>query len=178
VMPVLTPQMRGRVIIKANLGQGESMREEETTADEDREREVSELRELSKASAMPHDQVMKVKGRTPRMRCACVPKQAKIIVLAEVRTVPCDQCQTKALKCYTRTMGGQPLKVCVRCHRQKLSCQTGGMGGQKRVGKVPDEKGSESSASNEESEESGREWLAKFSTMKVGPPKGIRHTMG
>ena len=50
------------------------------------------------------------------------------------------------------------------------------------MGKVPDKKDTESSASNEESEESreesGREWLAKFSTMKVGPPKGIRCAMG
>ena len=28
VMPILTPQMKGRVIIKANLGRGESLREE------------------------------------------------------------------------------------------------------------------------------------------------------
>jgi len=50
------------------------------------------------------------------------------------------------------------------------------------MGKVLDKKDTESSASNEESEESweesGREWLAKFNTMKVGPPKGIRHVMG
>ena len=50
------------------------------------------------------------------------------------------------------------------------------------MGKVPDKKDSESSASDEESEESGeesgRERLAKFSTMKVGPPKGIRHVTG
>jgi len=46
------------------------------------------------------------------------------------------------------------------------------------MGKVPDKKDTESSASDEESEESRREWLAKFSTMKVGPPKGIRCAMG
>jgi len=50
-------------------------------------------------------------------------------------------------------------------------------GGLEKVGKVPDDKDSESSASNEESDESGRGWLAKFSTMKVGPPKGVRHVM-
>jgi len=44
------------------------------------------------------------------------------------------------------------------------------------MGKVPDKKDTESSASDEESEESRREWLAKFSTMKVGPQKasGVR----
>ena len=46
------------------------------------------------------------------------------------------------------------------------------------MGKVPDEKDLESSASDEEIEESGREWLAKFSTMKVGPPKGVGHATG
>src|SRR5882724_6237664 len=65
VMPVLVPQMKGQVIIKANLGQGETMREEETTADKDGEREVSKLREPSEAPAMPHVWVTKVKGKTP-----------------------------------------------------------------------------------------------------------------
>ena len=50
------------------------------------------------------------------------------------------------------------------------------------MGKVPDKKDTESSASNEESEESreesGKEWLARFSTMKVGPPKCIRCVTG
>jgi len=50
------------------------------------------------------------------------------------------------------------------------------------MGKVPDKKDSESSTSDEESEESreesGREWLANFSTMKVGPPKGVRCATG
>jgi len=51
------------------------------------------------------------------------------------------------------------------------------MGSWKKVAKVPDEEDPESSASNEESDESGRGWLAKFSTMKVGPSKGTRHAM-
>ena len=46
------------------------------------------------------------------------------------------------------------------------------------MGKVLDEKYLESSASYEESEERRREWLVKFSTMKVGPPKGVRHATG
>ena len=32
----------------------------------------------------------------------------------------------------------------------------------------------ESSESDEEGNESGREWLMKFSTMKVGPPKHVK----
>jgi len=68
VMPILTPQMKGRVIIKANLGRGESPREEETTADKDGEREMSDPREPSEAPAMPHDGITKVKGKTPRAK--------------------------------------------------------------------------------------------------------------
>jgi len=49
VMPILTPQMKGWVIIKANLGQGESPREEEMTMDKDGEREMSKPREPSEA---------------------------------------------------------------------------------------------------------------------------------
>ena len=54
-------------MIKANQGEGESPREEETTTDEDGEREVSEPREPSKAPATPHGKISKVKGKTPRM---------------------------------------------------------------------------------------------------------------
>jgi len=50
VMPILMPQMKGQVIIKANLGQGESPREEDTTADEDGEREASKPNKLKGTS--------------------------------------------------------------------------------------------------------------------------------
>jgi len=51
VIPILMPQMKGQVIIKAKLGQGESPREEETTMDEDMERVMREPRELREAPA-------------------------------------------------------------------------------------------------------------------------------
>ena len=38
------------------------------TADEDGEREISELREPSEAPAMPCNWVTKVKGKMPRMK--------------------------------------------------------------------------------------------------------------
>jgi len=66
VMPVLTPQMKVWAVIKASLGRGESPREEEMTADEDVEREMSDLREPREAPTMPHDRNTKVKGKTPR----------------------------------------------------------------------------------------------------------------
>src|SRR5882724_10563110 len=56
LMAVQTPRMTGRMVIKANRGEGESLREEETTVEEDGEdgeREVSEPSEPSKALATP-----------------------------------------------------------------------------------------------------------------------------
>jgi len=66
LMAMQTPQMTGCVVIKANRGEGESPREEEMTADEDGEREVSEPKNLSKALAMPCVKVTKVKNPTTR----------------------------------------------------------------------------------------------------------------
>jgi len=65
-MAVQTPRMTGHVVIKTNQGEGESPREEETTADEDGEdgeREVSEPSEPSEAPAMPCVKVTKVKAQ-------------------------------------------------------------------------------------------------------------------
>ena len=59
--------MTGCMVRKANQGEGESPREEETTADEDRAREVSKPRELSEAPAMPHGKISKIKGTTPKV---------------------------------------------------------------------------------------------------------------
>jgi len=100
-MPILMPQMKGWVIIKANLGQGENPREEEMTVDEDGEREMSKLREPSKAPAPPCNQATKVKGKMPRTRWTRVPKQAGIIISAKVRTLQCNQCHTKGIKCFS-----------------------------------------------------------------------------
>ena len=50
-MPMLMPQMKCWVMIKANQGKGDSPREEETAADEDGEREVNEESEPSEAPA-------------------------------------------------------------------------------------------------------------------------------
>jgi len=52
MIPILLPQIQGQVIIKANQWRGESPREEETTADEDGEREASEPSKLNEAPAM------------------------------------------------------------------------------------------------------------------------------
>ena len=49
------------------------------------------------------------------------------------------------------------------------------MGRQKKAAKEKDAKEpEESSVSNE----SGKRWMSKFSTMKVGPPKGAKAVMG
>jgi len=73
---------------------------------------------------------------------------------------------------------GSP-STCVRCYRQNLSCQTGGARSQKRVARVPYEtEPVEDSVSDEGSDGSRRGWLAKFSTLNVGPPKGTKLVMG
>src|SRR5882724_8900766 len=89
LMAVQTPQMTGCVVIKANQGEGESPRGGEMTAEEDGEREVSEPSDPSKALAMPRGKVMKVKAQRSPSKRARIPRQAKVMVLAEVRTVAC-----------------------------------------------------------------------------------------
>jgi len=66
LMPILMPQIKIQVVIKANRGQGESLREQDTTADDDWERGVSEGSELRKAPAAHPNKVLKVKGKTPK----------------------------------------------------------------------------------------------------------------
>ena len=109
VVPIMMPQMKGRVVIKANLGGGESPREEEMTMDMDGEREMSELSEPSEAPAPPRDRATKIKGKMPRTRQTCVPKRVGIIISDEVGTLPCDRCCTKGIKCFSRTKGGELL---------------------------------------------------------------------
>jgi len=57
--------MTGCMVIKANRGEGEGLREEEMTADEDGEREVSKPSKPNEAPAMPHVKVTKVKAQRP-----------------------------------------------------------------------------------------------------------------
>ena len=85
-IPVMMPQMQGQVIIKANRGRGESPREEEMTTDEDREREASKASE----APIPKQKQTKGKGKLSKTRQEWVLKGAKVIILAEARTVPCD----------------------------------------------------------------------------------------
>ena len=80
----------------------------------------------------------------------------------------------KGHKCLSQTKGRQPLNMCIGCHKKKLSCQTNGAGSQKKVAMVPEEEEEEEDSTSEESDGSRKGWLQKFSTMKVGPPKGAR----
>ena len=48
------------------------------------------------------------------------------------------------------------------------------VGSRKKFAKVLDDEEQGDSGSNEGSEVSGRGWLAKFSTLKVGPPRGAK----
>jgi len=69
------------------------------------------------------------------------------------------------------------LEACEGCYTGKLSYQTGERGGRNK--KVMEKRGSkkprDSSESEEESNMSGKEWLRNFSTMKVGPPRHVKH---
>ena len=69
------------------------------------------------------------------------------------------------------------MEACEGCYTRKLSCWTGGRGGRKK--KVLEKRGAkklrESSESEEESNMSRKEWLKTFSTMKVRPPRHIKH---
>jgi len=87
--------MTGPMVIKANRSEGESPREEDITADEDGEREMSELSEPSELSVAPATsrvKVRKAKAKRPNTRWARIPRQAEIVISAEARTVPCDRC--------------------------------------------------------------------------------------
>ena len=173
MMPVHTPQIQGKNTIKENLAKGDSPWDEEMTADEDGESELTEISTTLKAEMARGKKKMKKTGRTG------VPKKAEVIVLAEPRTTPCDRCRMRNTLCMPRTKGGQPLDACAGCFRQKLSCQTGGMGGRRKFVKGKQSADSrESSESDEESDVSGKDWLARFSTMKVGPPRHIKATKG
>ena len=70
----------------------------------------------------------------------------------------------------------QPLEACQGCYTQKLSCPTARRGVRKKADmEERDVKAlGESSESEGEGEESRREWLSKFSTMKVGPLKHVK----
>src|SRR5882724_9153430 len=92
--------------------------------------------------------------------------------------IPCNWCQVKGHKCHSQSKGGQPLNVCVGCHKQKLSCRIGEGGSRRNLDKVLDEEEEEDSGSNERSDRSGKGWLAKFSTLKVGPPRGVKPVTG
>jgi len=88
----------------------------------------------------------------------------------------CDQWEVQGQPCLPRSKGGQLLEACKGCYTRKLSCWTAGRGGRKK--RIVEERGMkklrESSKSKGESNMSRREWLKKFSTMKVRPPKHIK----
>jgi len=109
-----------------------------------------------------------------------VQQKAEVTVLAEPRMQPCNQCVAKHHVCLPQVKGGQLLSACVGCFIQKLSCQTAGKSRRKiKVVKEEDVRGlGESSESDEGRDESGGRWMARLSTLKVGPPIGAKPMMG
>jgi len=87
ILLVLSPQIRGPVVLDVNLGKGDSQREE-TTADEDGEREMSEESDLSELLETPKFKLWKDKTKTLRTGLVCVPKKAEVIILSKLWAIP------------------------------------------------------------------------------------------
>jgi len=111
VMLVLMPWMRGEVVIKVNLGKGESPREAETTAGEEGESERSEgeskrsegesersegeserskENRIEELPAMPKIKAARDEVKMPKGGQAWISKCAEVLISAELRVVPCD----------------------------------------------------------------------------------------
>src|SRR5882724_13037399 len=169
VIPVLSPNRSGPIIIKENIGEGARQGDEETTADDPGESELTEQSSVPKVRRAE---------KKPPLRRRGIPKNAAVVVLSELRSKPCDRCEAQKRPCMPRSKGGEPLEACEGCYMQKLSCRTGGRGrrSQKVMGKRGTKKLRDSSKSDEESNTSGKEWLRNFSMMKVGPPRHVKPT--
>jgi len=78
VIPVQSSTGHGQLIIKENVGEGARQRDEETTADDEGESELTEM-------SMPRVQRAR---NAPRKRGT--PKNATVVVLSEPRSRPCN----------------------------------------------------------------------------------------
>ena len=88
----------GNRTIKENLAEGQSPREEDMTADEEGESE------LSMPMTMPEAKPMK--KRATRAGRRGVPQKAEVIVLTELRMRKCDQFLAKHRPCLPQKKGG------------------------------------------------------------------------
>jgi len=79
------PHTWGTIVIKANLGKEDSPTDEETTANEDGESELTKLLSMPK--------VQKAKKKAPTRRQQGVPKNAIMVVFTKLRLKPCNQCK-------------------------------------------------------------------------------------
>jgi len=77
------PQTRGEVVIKANLGKGESKRSEGESK-RSKENRIEEL------LAMPKIKAAKEEVKTPKGSQAWNPKCAEVLISAKPRALPCD----------------------------------------------------------------------------------------
>ena len=83
-IPVQSPTGHGPLILKENVGEGARQRDEETTADSEGESKLTKL-------LMP--QVWRARKAPSRKRG--VPKNTAMVVLSELRSKPCDRCETQ-----------------------------------------------------------------------------------
>jgi len=155
----------GNRTVKENLAEGDSPRDEDMTAEEEGESEVSAPTTTPEAKPM--------KKRATRAGRRGVPQKAEVIVLTKPRMRKCDRCVARNRPCLPREKGGRLLDACSECFGRKVSCQTGGMGGRKSK-----KSAREMTDSREISEEDerGRGWMAKHSMTKVGPPRHAKAT--
>jgi len=139
------------------------------------QREMSELSEPTRHQPHHATQPPKSRARCQKKNEPASQNKLTIIISAQARTVQCKLVRTKGIELLLPNQGGEILKVVLGATDRSCHAEQVGQGAVKRWAMVLDKKDSKSSASDEESEESReesrREWLAKFSTMKVGPPK-------
>src|SRR5882724_1313022 len=109
VILVQSPTGHGQMIIKENVGEGARQRDEETTADNEGESELTKL-------SMPWGWKAR---KAPRKRG--ISKNATVVILSELRSRPCNQCENQNQPCMPRSKRGEHLEACKGCYAQKLS---------------------------------------------------------
>ena len=84
VIPVISPTSHGLLIIKENVGKGVRQRDEETTTDREGESDLNELSSMPKVRRAERKALSRKQG---------IPKKATMVVLSELTSKPCDQCE-------------------------------------------------------------------------------------
>jgi len=123
---ILMPQIKNSGCDQGQQRQGESLREQDTTADDDwRGGEWGD--ELRKAPAAHPKQSFEGQGQNTKTGLSPSHQTGQSRHSAEVRQCPCDQCQVKAMGFFPKLREGAPHCV-FGCYQQKLLCWKDGVG--------------------------------------------------